>query len=58
MAFGGKLGESQFKKDLSIIAKASGAFFERAPALLPAEGSVVGAFTSPAVRDNNAEHAA
>ena len=58
MAFGGKMGKSQFKKDLNTIAKASAVDFERARAVLPAEGSVVSAFTSPAVRENTAVHTA
>ena len=49
MAFGGRRYETTFKKDLGIIAKASAADFERARAVLPAEGSVIAAFTSPAV---------
>ena len=58
MGFGGRKGETTFKKDLGIIAKASAADFERARAVLPAEGSVIAAFTSPAVRENNTVHTA
>ena len=53
MAFGGQKFETTFRKDLGIIAKASAADFERARAVLPIEGSVIAAFTSPAVRGNN-----
>ena len=58
MAFGGKMGESQLKKDFKIIAKASAVDSERARAVLPAEGSVVEDFSSPAVRENSAVHTA
>ena len=58
MAFGGHRCGTTFKKDLGIIAKASAADFERARAVLPAEGSVISAFTSPAVRENVAVHTA
>ena len=47
LAFGGRKFESTFKKDLRIVANATAADFERARAVLPAEGSVIGAFTSP-----------
>ena len=58
MAFGGRKCETTFKRDLGIIANASAADFERARAVLPAEGSVISAFTSPAVRENNTVHTA
>ena len=50
MALGGAKHETTFKKDLSIIAKASAEDFERARAVLGNEGSVIGAFTSPRVK--------
>ena len=53
MAFGGRKCETTFKKDLGIIAKASAVDFERARAVLPANASVIGAFTSPTVRENS-----
>ena len=58
MAFGGRKCESTFKKDLGIVANATAADFERARAVLPAQGSVIGAFTSPQVRENSAVHTA
>ena len=58
MAFGGRRCETTFKKDLGIIAKASAADFERARGVLPAEGSAISAFTSPAVRENKTVHTA
>ena len=58
LAFGGRKCENTFKKDLRIIANASAAAFERARAVLPSEGSVIGAFTSPQVRENSAVHTA
>ena len=58
MAFGGRKCESTFKKDLGIVANATAADFERARAVLPAQGSVIAAFTSPQVRENSAVHTA
>ena len=58
MAFGGAKYETTFKKDLNIIAKASAEDFERARAVLPSEGSVVGAFTSQRARENTVVHTA
>ena len=58
MAFGGQKYESTFKKDLNIIVKASAADFERAQSMLPQDVSIIGAFTSPKVRQNNAVHTA
>ena len=58
MAFGGRKNESTFKKDLGIIANATAADFERARAVLPAQGSVIAAFTSPQVRENSVVHTA
>ena len=58
MAFGGRKCETTFKKDLSIIAKATAADFERAQVMLPPEVSIIGAFTTPIVRENSAVHTA
>ena len=54
MVFDGKMGGSQFKKDLNITAEASAVDCARARAVLPAEGSVVITFATPAVRENSA----
>ena len=51
MAFGGRKFESTFNNDLGIVANATAADFERARAVLPAQGSVIDAFTSPQVRE-------
>ena len=58
MAFGGRKCESTFEKDLGIVANTTAADFERAQAVLPAEGSVISAFTSPQVCEDSAVHTA
>ena len=56
MAFGERMCESSLNKDLGIIAKTSAVEVERARAVLPGEGSVIGAFPSPTVRENSTVH--
>ena len=58
LAFGTTKAESTWKKDLGIIAKATAADFERARAIVPNQGSLAGAFGSPAVRKNIVVHTA
>ena len=54
LAFGGAKAESTFKQDLSIIAKATAADFERARAVLPNVPSLASVVAPPAVRENTA----
>ena len=54
LAFGGAKAESTFKKDLSIIARATAADFERARAVLPNVPSLASVVAAPAVRENTA----